>query len=116
MKKILLILCLFVSSGIVFANSANLKNVATPSLSIIEALNLPDNSYVSVQGHIVKKLTDDKYIFQDKTGTMTVEIDNDRWAGVSSITKNDLILTGEIEKKQSATCLDVESVQKVAKR
>ncbi len=117
MKKFaVLSLLLFVSASLAMANNVGFNNTNVQKMSVTDALKMSDNSYVSVEGSILKKLTNDKYLFKDSTGTMTVEIDNDRWAGISADTKDILILNGEIEKKMGSTCLDVDSVQKVARK
>ena len=72
-----------------------------------------NNAYVAVQGNIVKRLSDDKYTFKDSTGTMTVEIDDDKWGGVSAGTQDKLELVGEVEKKYNTTELDVDTVRKL---
>lgn len=116
MKKItLLLMLLIMTTGFAVASNGGFQD-STKKMSVSDALKMADNSYVSVQGNIVKKLTDDKYMFKDSTGSMTVEIDNDRWAGISANRKDTLILSGEIEKKLSTTCLDVDSVQKLSKK
>lgn len=90
------------------------NNVAKKT-TVTEALKMNDDSYVTVKGNIVKKISDDRYMFKDSTGSMTVEIDNDRWAGISADTKDILELTGEIEKKNNYTRLDVDSIRKANK-
>lgn len=113
MKKILIsALMLILNGSLVFAAGFTGQNAR---YSIKDALKQPDNSYVTVQGSIVKKLSSDKYLFKDTTGTMTVEIDNEKWGNVEASQKDTLELTGEIERKFNAIHLDVDTVIKLNK-
>lgn len=115
MKKIFGLLgILILSGGIVFANYGFQDNNAKP-VSISEALKMNHNSYVTVQGSIEKRLTSDEYLFKDSTGSITVEIDDDKWMGQAVTINDKLELKGEIEKKFNTTKLDVDSVKKLAK-
>ncbi len=82
-------------------------------ITVIEALKLPDDSYVTVQGSIVRRISSDKYLFKDKSGTMTVEIDDDKWGNIEANDKDVLELSGEIEKKLNSVHLDVDTIKKV---
>ena len=48
-------------------------------LTVEQAKGMSDDSYVAVKGSIVQQLGDEKYLFKDATGTITVEIDHDVW-------------------------------------
>ena len=87
----------------------------TAKYSIQDALKQPDNSFVTIQGNIVKKLSSDKYLFKDTTGTITVEIDNEKWGNIEASEKDTLELTGEIERKFNSIHLDVDTVTKLSK-
>ena len=115
MKKFLSILMLVgISTGIVFATHGGFKDSVAPKKSTVaEILKMNNNSYVSVQGNIVKRISDDKYSFKDSTGTITIEIDDDKWGGVNAGTQDKLELIGEVEKKYNTTELDVDSVRKL---
>lgn len=115
MKKFLSILMLVgISTSLVFAAHGGFKDSVSPKKSTVsEILKMNNNSYVSVQGNIVKRISDDKYSFKDATGTMTVEIDDDKWGGVNVETQDKLELIGEIEKKYNTTELDVDIVRKL---
>ena len=88
-------------------------SIAPRKSTVAEVLKMNNNSYVSIQGNIVKRLSDDKYSFKDNSGTITVEIDEDKWGGVTAGTQDKLELIGEVEKKYNTTELDVDSVRKL---
>lgn len=117
MKKYLaLFMFLAVSTSIVSAEMhEGFRDSSTKKTTISEAMKMNDDSYVTIKGNLVKKLSEDKYTFKDSTGTITVEIDKDKWAGVSADTKDILELTGEIEKRNNFVKLDVDSVKKANK-
>ena len=115
MKKFLVFsLLAVVSSCIAFAGynecACNAKKT-----TVAEALKMQDDAMVSIQGNIVKQLSNDKFQFKDSTGTMTVDIDHDKWAGIPSNTKETLELVGEIDKDFNSTELDVDMVRKAHK-
>lgn len=113
MKKLFLILSLILlTSSLTFAaQNIGFQDTENNKTSIAQALKLNGDSYVTIRGNITKRISDDKYLFKDSTGTMTVEIDTEKWAG-QSVNLTDIIeLTGEIEKKFNSTVLDVDTVK-----
>ncbi len=84
-----------------------------PGLSnstVAEALNLGDDTAVVLEGRIEKSLGNEKYVFSDNTGSVTVEIDNEDWRG-QNVTPNDtVVIHGEVDKDFFKTEIDVDSV------
>lgn len=117
MKKLLLVLSLIImTSTVCFAEqNVGFQDGGASKTTISKALKMNDNSYVTIQGNLLKRISDDKYLFKDATGTITVEIDDEKWMGQAVNTKDTLELTGEIEKKINSIILEVESVTKVIK-
>ena len=112
MKKVLSFLVLsFVLSTLAYA--VGFQDNGLNKTSVINALKMNNNSYVTVEGNIIKQVSDDKYIFKDLTGSMTVEIDTDKWNGMTVKPQDKLELSGEIEKKMSSVILDVDTVKNV---
>ena len=113
MKKICMaaILSFFSISNVLAAGF----NGQTEKTSIAEALKRPDDSYIKIEGNIIKRLASDKYLFKDTSGTMTVEIDNEKWENIDVSEKDTLELSGEIERKFNSIHLDVETVKKLNK-
>ncbi len=111
-KQCLILSLLFITASFVFASpNIGFQDDSINKVTVTEALKMRDDSYVTVQGNIIKRISDDKYTFKDSTGTMTVEIDTEKWAGQSVNMTDKLELTGEIEKKLNSTVLDVDSVK-----
>lgn len=81
---------------------------------IKKALRMRDDSYVTVRGRIIKRLTDDNFLFADETGQIVVDIDYEDWGGVTASPKDTLELTGEIDRDFNKVKLDVKIVRKVS--
>ena len=78
--------------------------------SVAEALKLNDDTPVVLVGQIEKSLGDEKYLFKDASGSVTVEIDNENWRGVTVTPKDTIVIQGEIDKDFFKTEIDVDSV------
>ena len=84
-----------------------------PQVSTVkEAMGMADDSMVTLQGKIEKRIKKDKYTFQDGTGTMTVEIDKDIWNGQTVTPQDTVLISGELDKDGDRTKLDVERLMK----
>lgn len=85
------------------------QNVVT----VKEAKEMKDDSWVTVRGTIEKRLSDDDYLFRDETGTLSVEIDDKTWQGQSVSPKDKVELQGEIDKAFNDAQLEVKQVRKI---
>jgi uncharacterized protein (TIGR00156 family) len=98
------------------AGTARAQGYTGPGLdavTVAEAKNLRDDSPVVLQGKIERFLGDEKYLFTDSTGTITVEIDNRLWAGLS-INQNDTVeISGEVDKDFRGVEIEVNSIKKI---
>ncbi len=82
-----------------------------PSLSTIaEAIKMPDESYVTLQGNIIRYNGDEKYTFKDSSGEHIVEIDDDIWRGLHVNAQNVVELLVEVEKEWNFVELEVAKV------
>ncbi|MBE6448360.1 MAG: NirD/YgiW/YdeI family stress tolerance protein [Alphaproteobacteria bacterium] len=100
-------------SGNVFAQHAG--GYTGPSIAantVAEALKLKDDTPVILNGKIEKSLGGEKYIFTDATGSVTVEIDNEDWRGLSVNEKDVVEIRGEVDKEFLETQIDVDSISK----
>jgi Uncharacterized conserved protein len=80
--------------------------------SVSEVRSLPDDSYVVMRGNIVRSLGGERYLFQDATGTITVEIDHELWQG-QSIGHQDLVeIHGEIDRDLFSIEVEADKVVK----
>lgn len=75
--------------------------------SVAEAKNLADDSKVVLEGNIVRQIDKDHYVFQDASGTLTAEINHDKWQGQTIKPGDTALLEGKIDKDANKTEIDV---------
>lgn len=87
------------ASGFALANTAvvNQQAIAPAQSTVKQALTLKDDTPVKLKGYVVKALGDEKYQFQDHTGSITVDIDDELWRGQPVSAKTPVTLTGEVD-------------------
>ena len=116
MNKMLALLALGVSVGIVSqalaqAQGGGFEGPGISSISVAEALKLNDDAPVVLKGKIEKALGNEKYQFNDGTGTIVVEIDDDEWNGLTVKPEMTVQISGEIDKELMQTPeVDVEAI------
>ncbi len=69
------------------------NNAAT----VAEALEMPDESYVVLQGYIESSLGNEEYIFKDDSGSIKIEIDDDDWNGLTVGPNDKVEIQGEVD-------------------
>lgn len=85
-------------TGLSYAQPVNQSAlVPTTSVSVKDALTFKDNTPVKLQGQVVKSLGDEKYQFRDKTGVITVDIDDELWQGRPVSPTTHITLIGEVD-------------------
>ncbi|MGP0593410.1 YgiW/YdeI family stress tolerance OB fold protein [Nitrospira sp. T9] len=70
-----------------------------------------DDSRVSLTGTILRQLGEERYLFQDATGTIIVEIDHEDWRNVPVNPETIVRISGEVDRDWLATGIDVERVE-----
>ncbi len=87
-----------------------------PALSTVkEAEQMRDDSHATLRGTIERHLGKKKYLFRDASGTITVKIDHDKWAG-QSVGAADLVeIQGEVDKDWNSVEIEVKKITKLAK-
>ena len=129
MKKILsLVLCaafLIAGATIADAKKGGFSQVPTESgrggfqgpgrtpASAREAATMRDDAPVTLRGNIVQHLGGDKYLFQDESGTIRLDIDHDEWRGLT-VTPEDLVeVRGEVDKDWNSVEIEVDRITKL---
>lgn len=80
-------------------------------VSVAEAATLPDDTDVRLAGYIVESLGDEKYRFQDDSGSIIVEIDDDDWDGLEVSPGDRVEIAGEVEQEKRGAEIDVDTVR-----
>lgn len=95
------------------ASQGGFTGPAASPATVKAVQEMKDDAWVRLEGHIEQRTGDERYLFRDNTGTMTVEIDDKRWAGQNVAPTDKVQLEGEVEKEWSKVEVDVKSVKKV---
>ena len=85
------------------------ENIATVS----QVKEMRDDVPVIVKGHIVQRMGNEKYLFEDSTGSITVEIDKEDWRGQTVTPTDNVKLYGEVDAGWFNTEIDVDYVEKL---
>ena len=97
--KVILMTAGLATTGMVMANiPVNHAAIAPASITTVkQALTAKDNTPIKVQGQVVKSLGDEKYQFRDKTGSITVDVDDELWQGRPISPNTTVTLIGEVD-------------------
>ncbi|WP_086980760.1 YgiW/YdeI family stress tolerance OB fold protein [Vibrio aphrogenes] len=79
--------------------------------SVAEAQNANDDDKVVLTGQIKSSLGHEDYVFADKSGEITVEIDDDIWQGRTITTEHTVVLHGEVDKDWNDLTIDVDRLE-----
>ena len=114
MHKLRLFSVLLLLLNIGVANAKFIPSQTSSLTKISDIKSLRDDSYVTLEGRIVKQIGSDKFLFQDADGnTIMIDIDQDdmyRFPDFSA--KNLLRITGEVDKEVfERTELDVDMLE-----
>lgn len=84
------------------------------TVSVAQAKSFADDTMVTLEGRIISKVPheDDEYLFEDQSGSITVEIDHHLWNG-QTVTPNDKVrLIGIVDKEVFSSKIDVKMIEK----
>lgn len=82
-------------------------------VSVKQVKEMRDDVNVVVEGKIIQRIGDDKYLFEDSTGSITVEIDDKDWRG-QTVTPSDTVkLYGEVDRGIMKTEIEVDYIHKM---
>ena len=85
------------------------------STTVESAKSLRDDTWVTLRGNIVERISDDLYLFKDASGTVNVDIDHKRWNGLT-VTPQDVVeIQGEVDKDWNSVEIDGKQITKVTK-
>jgi uncharacterized protein (TIGR00156 family) len=113
-RYLVCLIVLSVMAGLtVHAQQGGYKGPGAVAITVAEAKNLRDDTPVILQGKIERFLGDEKYLFSDDSGNITIEIDNRIW-GSLSVDQDDVVeITGEIDRDYKGLEVEVRSIKKL---
>lgn len=125
MKKLSVIATLALITGSACADFQPMKNNNMPMgggfvggkesiVTVRQVKEMRDDVPVVVQGRILQRMGDDKYLFEDSTGSLTVEIDKEDWRGLTVSPADTVKLYGEVDANWFKTEIDVDYLEKVS--
>ena len=120
MKKVSMIAVMgVIASMSAYAGSDNMANNNTNNnmmevVTVEQVRGMADNSPVIIQGYLLRKNGENSYVFQDTTGTINLEIDEEDWGGMT-VTPNDFVeVWGEVDRNGSSMIeVDVSAMKKL---
>jgi uncharacterized protein (TIGR00156 family) len=119
-SKLALVLGVLLVLSFVFAGCATGGGYirSAQAETVAEAKDSSEDTPVRLQGKIVRRLNDHKYLFSDDTGSITLEINYWIWRGLF-IDENDTVeIIGEVDvrgDKKNVHELNVKSIKKLYK-
>ena len=89
-------------------------NIGTHTVQqVLDAGLFSDDKPVMLTGYIKASLGGEMYTFTDGISDITVEIDHDKWWGLSATPQTKVQISGEIDKDFLSTTVDVDMIKTV---
>lgn len=116
--------CLILGSSVMAGDKNKMKGkgfVFQPTSITVETIenikDKKDDEIVVLQGVIEKAISGDKYLFNDGTGTIVIEIDDDDFKGMTVNANEKVQITGEFDKGNwfKKDKVEVKSIKKLNK-
>ena len=79
------------------AGSANTVSITT----VARALHAENNAPVQLTGNILRQVNENEFIFQDTTGEIQIDVEEDAWQGKNVNQHDTITLYGKVEKAPS---------------
>jgi len=92
-------------------NQGGFKGPAPGMVSVAQAKTLRDDSWVVLEGNILRMVGHELYEFRDASGSVYVEIDDKDWMGQSATPNDKVRLEGEVDKDWNSVEIDVKTIR-----
>lgn len=91
-----------------------IQEAASNQVKVAEVKNLKDETAVTLTGTLVKHLNQEHYEFNDSTGLILLEIDDDLWKSAGIQAGDKVTAIGEVDKhRYKPTDIEVVKIEKV---
>lgn len=111
MKSLPLLLLAGLASGPLLAAGYTGPGAQSVVNDVAAAREAADETPVVLEGRIVRQLKHEHYAFQDATGTLEVEIDDEDWPATPVDDQRTVRLYGEVDKELFGRRIDVEHIE-----
>lgn len=92
----------------------NMNNNMTEVVTVEQVRAMPDDSPVIIRGYLLRQNGENSYVFQDTTGTINLEIDEEDWGGLTVSPTDFIEVWGEVDKNgMSMIEVDVSAIKKL---
>ena len=109
-RTIAILISFFALTTITFAGST--PPGATSGVVTVNSIgDMRDDARVSIEGHLVRQLSEDHYIIKDFTGEIEVRIDDEDFRGVDITPKIKNRLSGEVDKDTHNVTVEVDYLE-----
>lgn len=82
-------------------------------VTVDQVKEMRDDTPVILQGVILQRNGDEKYLFEDSTGSIVVEIDDEDWGGLTVTPEEVIKIYGDVDKGIFTTEIDVDYIRKM---
>ena len=94
-----------------FASGYTGPGTAPKVSTVAEAQAATDDTDVVLEGVIIERLGNERYKFQDGTGIIVVEIDEEDWPTQEISETTQVRLIGEVDKDANGVEIDVDTIE-----
>ena len=113
LKKIIVILLIFSVTAGLSANSASEPEVAAKVIPVASVSDLRDDDEITIEGYLIKQLSEEHYLFRDDTAEIEVEIDDDLLQDINIDETVKIRITGEVDKDEDEISVEADTLQLV---
>ena len=114
--KAVLLSCLLAAMAVVNVFGADGfvgPSVSTRIVTVVEARQLKDDAKVVMRGWIVERVGRESYYFEDATGRMLLDIDDDVWIGLTVTPDDEVEIYGEVDRDYRRIEVEVKRITKL---
>ena len=80
-------------------------------VTVEQALTFRDDTPVILRGRIVMALGNERYLFEDETGTIVVEIERETWRGLTVGPNDRVEISGEVDRDRHGVEIEVDRIR-----
>lgn len=79
--------------------------------SVEKVLKMPDDSFVTIEGNIVKQVGNEKYLVQSGKSSIVVEIDDELLMNITVTPKNRVRISGDVDRDFKSIELEASKIE-----